>query len=205
MAGFAKQLALPSGRVGLAVMRLLNVANRKLMDGSVDAVSAAPGQRVADIGFGGGHGLRRLLGQVGPTGIVHGVDLSADAIAQAQKTFRNKIRDGRLTLHHTSMDALPFDDKSLAGVVTVNTVYYIEDEPLAASLAEVARVLEPGGRLVIGAADPAYQAGLPFRDGMISRTPEQIQGFMEAAGFSVTDHRRVGDSDRAFHVYVGTR
>ncbi|MET9490002.1 methyltransferase domain-containing protein [Nocardia sp. NPDC006630] len=205
MAGFARQLALPSGATGLAVTQLLNVANRKLMDGAAAALDARPGDMVADIGFGGGHGLRALLEQVGPTGTVYGIDLSPTVIAQARKVFRRPIREGRLKLHHGPMDELPLPDACLAGVATVNTVYYIEDEPLAASLKEVARVLESGGRLVLGAADPAYQAGLPFRDGMISRAPQEISQFLEEAGFTVTDHRRIGEDDRAFHVYIGTR
>lgn len=205
MAGFARQLALPTGAVGVAVTRLLNVANRSLMDGTAAAIDAQPGDSVADIGFGGGHGLRYLLEAVGPQGTVYGIDLSPTVIRQAEKRFRGPIGNGRLELHHGPMDLLPFADVSLAGVVTANTVYYIPDELLAASLKEVARVIKLGGRLALGAADPAYHARLPFRDGMISRTEAEITKFLEEAGFTMTDHRRVGDTERAFHVYVGTR
>ncbi|MFR9750911.1 class I SAM-dependent methyltransferase [Nocardia sp. 004] len=205
MAGFARQLALPTGATGRAVTRLLNVTNRALMDGTAAAIHASPGDAVADIGFGGGHGLRYLLEAVGNNGTVYGIDLSETVIAQARKMFHDPIANDRLKLHHGSMDALPLPDAGLAGVVTANTVYYIDDEALAASLKEVARVLAPGGRLAIGAADPAYHAALPFRDGMISRSEQEITKFLEDAGFTVTDHRRVGESERAFHVYVGTR
>ncbi|MFI7001410.1 class I SAM-dependent methyltransferase [Nocardia sp. NPDC050175] len=202
MRRFAQQLGLPSGGYGRLVTRVLNIANRPLMAGSADALAAAPGSRVADIGFGGGYGLKILLDQVGEQGTVYGIDLSSTAIAQAQRAFRRPVDAGRLQLIQAPMKQLPIPDGGLDGVVTVNTIYYIPDSELRLSLAEVSRILRPGGRLVVGVGDPSYIATTPWRNGLINRPTTEVVGLIEEAGFGIQDHRRIGESDKAFHVYV---
>jgi arsenite methyltransferase len=52
------------------------------------------------------------------------------------------------------------DDGCVDGLITVNTVYFIRE--LDAACAELARVLRPGGRAVIGIGDPEVMVRLPF-------------------------------------------
>lgn len=184
---------------------VLNRANRGLMVACGQALDPQTGDTVADLGFGGGHGLVYLLDRVGSAGIVHGVDLSDTVINHARKRFRDPIRRGQLVLHHAPMTDLPLPPASLDGAMTVNTVYYLHDDALALALKSVAQALRPGARLAIGAADPGYQARMPFGHGMIARTPAQIEGFLTTAGLGLTDHRRVGESADAFHIYLATR
>ncbi|WP_433565064.1 hypothetical protein ACQP1O_07075 [Nocardia sp. CA-151230] len=40
--------------------------------------------------------------------------------------------------------------------------------------------------------------------GECGRTAEEFTKFVEDAGFELTDHRRIGDSDRALRIYVAT-
>ncbi|MFD6155072.1 hypothetical protein ACFWF7_16680 [Nocardia sp. NPDC060256] len=70
------------------------------------------------------------------------------------------------------------------------------------SLAEVSRVLRPGGRLVVGVGDPSYIATTPWRNGLLNRPMTEVAGLIEEAGFNIQDHRRIGESDKAFHVYI---
>jgi ubiquinone/menaquinone biosynthesis C-methylase UbiE len=56
------------------------------------------------------------------------------------------VRD-RIEFHRADARALPFGDDSFALATMVNVVHHLEDAP--ATLAEIARVLAPGGRLVI--------------------------------------------------------
>ncbi|MEV6325970.1 class I SAM-dependent methyltransferase [Nocardia sp. NPDC051787] len=204
MKRFAQQLGLPSGAAGRFVTRFLNIANRRLIEGSAEALEAARGGQVADIGFGGGYGLDILLDRVGPQGTVYGIDVSATAISQARRRFKHVIHEGQLHLMEAPMRRLPLADDALDGVVTANTIYYIPDDELPASFAEVARTLRTGGRLVVGVGDPAFMAGLPFRDGLRIRPLDEVTGLITNAGFDICDHQRVGQSDRAFHVYAAT-
>ncbi|WP_238847175.1 class I SAM-dependent methyltransferase [Nocardia arthritidis] len=199
------QLAHPSGVAGLLIGRVLNRANSGPIIGTLAALDAAPGATVADVGFGGGLGLRVLLDQVGPTGVVYGIDPARVAVTNARYRFRREIAQGRLRLEQAPMSRIPLSDNSLDGVTTVNTVYYIPDAELTESLRDLARVLRPGGRLVVGLGDTDHLNTQPWRDGMLLRPLEEITAMITAAGFTITDHRRVGHSHRAFHVYIATR
>jgi arsenite methyltransferase len=71
------------------------------------------------------------------------------------------------------MTALPLDDDSVETLITLNTVYFISE--LDAAFAELARVLRPGGRAVIGIGDPDVMARLPFTaHGFIIRSIGEI-------------------------------
>lgn len=183
-------------------MHLLNRANRPYISATAAAVQAPMGGRVADLGFGGGYGLRLLLDQVGPAGTVYGVDASPTALALAQRRLERALRAGRLELHHTTMWELPFADAALDGAATSNTLHYIDDDELGKSFTEVARTLRSGARFVVGVGDPAYIARLPFREGMLNRPLSDVTALIEGAGLRICDHQQIGRFH--FHVYVAT-
>ncbi|GAA1917810.1 hypothetical protein GCM10009815_10830 [Nocardioides marmoribigeumensis] len=174
------QLGNPSGLLGGIVVRQLNKGNRGPTAAAVQALGPVEGGNVADIGFGGGIGLRLLL-DASPTARVHGVEPSESMIARARRGFRTELASGRLTLHHGAMDRLPFDDGGLDGWISLNTVYFIDD--LGSPLAELARVLSPGGTGVIGAADLEWMAAQPFaQQGFTVRPVDDLVAQVEAAG-----------------------
>lgn len=200
MRRFAQQLGHPKGIAGSLVGRLLDRANRGPVSGSVEALEVESGMTVGDIGFGGGLGLRLLIDNVGLRGTVHGIDISTQAISDARRRFRREVVDGRLHLAQAPMDRIRLPDNSLDRVMTVNTIYYILDEDLQQSLEELVRVLRPSGRLVVGLGDPGFMATLPFSAGLRLRPLDEISTAIVASGLKIVDHRRVGTSDRAFHV-----
>ena len=203
MRSFAKQLGNPSGIGGRVIGRVLNRANRGPITGSVGALEELSGATVADIGFGGGLGLQLLLEQVGPNGHVYGIDPSSTAISDARKRFRADLDNGRLLLDCASMDSLPLPDGSLDAAVTANTLYYIND--IDAALRDLARVLRPDGRAVIGIGDPEFMATLPFTKSLRLRPVDEVIETMSSAGLKVVDRKRVGNSERAFHLLIATR
>ena len=203
MRSFAKQLGNPSGIGGRVIGRVLNRANRGPITGSVAALDELSGATVADIGFGGGLGLQLLLEQVGPTGHVYGIDPSATAISDARKRFQTDLDSGRLQLECSAMDSIPLPDASLDAAITANTLYYIED--IDAALRDLARVLRPGGRAVIGIGDPKFMATLPFTQTLRLRPLDEVAETMSNAGLKVVDRKRVGNSEKAFHLLIATR
>ncbi|WP_280381310.1 class I SAM-dependent methyltransferase [Nocardia wallacei] len=164
------------------------------------ALDVTAGATVADVGFGGGFGLQLLLDSVGCHGTVHGIDFSPRAIGDARLRFRRQIGRGRLMLTRAPMRQIPLPSDSFDRCMTVNTVYYLADEELQPSLVELARVVRPSGRLVVGLGDPDYMATLPYTVGLRLRPVDEIRSAICAAGFEVVDHTRVGTSGRAFHV-----
>jgi ubiquinone/menaquinone biosynthesis C-methylase UbiE len=201
LGALAGQLGRPHGVFGrVVVARMLNAGNRAAITGAVEALAPAEGEIVADVGFGGGAGLPLLLARVGVAGRVLGIDISLAMLRRASKRFhRDKAR---LRLQEGSLTALPLGDASVDGIVCVNAVYFVED--LEAAFGEVARVLAPAGRFVLGVADPAAMSHNPvtgFGEFRV-RPVETLVSALTAAGLDVAEHRRVGEGDNAFHLLV---
>lgn len=119
--------------------------DRSLLSAFVELVAARPSARVADVGCGPGrvaaflarHGLRVL-----------GVDVSIGLLARARVAHPDiPFEEGRL-------DHLPIAGASLGGAVCWYSIIHTPPARLDAVFAELCRVLEPGGQLLL-----AFQAG----------------------------------------------
>jgi SAM-dependent methyltransferase len=179
----AEQLGRPHGRLGGVVAGALNRGNGQAIATAVAAAQVPAGGVAADIGFGGGAGLRLLVDAVGTGGTVHGVELSDDMLDRARREFRRDLDSGRLRLMQGSLTALPLEDASLDAAITVNTLYFLDD--LDAVCAEFARTLRPGGRAVIGVGDPEAMRRLPVTPyGFRLRPVDDIVAALERAGLT---------------------
>lgn len=212
LATIAGQLGRPHGLVGRGVALLLNRGNRQAMVGAVDATAAAAGNTVADIGFGGGLGLDLFLQRVGPQGTVFGVEIAEDMLTRARARFETQIAAGRIILLTGSLiilltgslTALPLDDRSLDAAISVNTMYFVPD--LHVACAELARVVRPGGRAVLGIGDPDAMARLPFTAyGFELRPIDEIVVALKEAGFGEVTQRRLDEAAITHHLVVAIR
>ena len=146
----------------------------------------------ADIGFGAGVGLGLLLQRVGESGVVHGIEIADDMLARARSGYPREVASARLRLERGSLIALPLEDGSLDAAITVDTIYFVGD--LDAARAELARVLRPGGRAVVGIGDPQAMARLPFTPyGFTLRPVDQVRAALKKAGLEVVTERRMAD------------
>lgn len=204
LAGLSRQLGRPTGLVGRVVGRALNRGNRSVILAAVEAVGARTGCTVAEIGFGGGAGLGLLLEQVGPAGVVHGIEISPTMLAAARRRFGKQVTEGSLQLHEAGMQQLPLPDSSLDAALSTNTIYFVDD--LGVALSELARVLRAGGRLALGVGDPAAMVRMPFtKHGFVLRPITEVTESLRSTGFTVVEDRRVGNSPDAFHVLTCER
>ena len=106
-----------------------------------------PGEHVVDVGCGAG--LDSLIAgrMVGAEGRVIGVDMTPAMLAKAQASA-STMGSANVAFHKGYAEALPAPD-GWADVVISNGVLNLMPDK-AAALAEMARVLKPGGRLQIG-------------------------------------------------------
>ena len=106
----------------------------------------AEGERVLDLGSGGGIDVLLSARRVGPSGFAYGVDMTAEMLelARANATAAG-VTNAEFRRGH--IEDLPFDDASIDVVISNCVVNLSTDK--AAVLAETYRVLVPGGRIGI--------------------------------------------------------
>ncbi len=105
-----------------------------------------PGERVLDLGSGGGIDVLLSAKRVGPTGRAFGVDMTDEMLALAQ---RNAAMAGATNVEFLKGDieAIPLPAESIDVVISNCVVNLAVDK--RAVFAEIARVLRPGGRIGI--------------------------------------------------------
>jgi predicted methyltransferase len=143
----------------------------------IAALEIRAGDRVADLGAGGGYFTFRLADAVGPEGIVYAVDVDADMVSYLRKQAEEEDRANVVPV------LAAFDDPKLPEAVdlifTTNTYHHMEDQ--SAYFARVADDLRPGGRIAI--IEPTG-AGFFQRIFCGHATPASaIRSEMEAAGY----------------------
>jgi ubiquinone/menaquinone biosynthesis C-methylase UbiE len=196
-AALSRQLSHPSGISGRIVARLMNRGNRKLNDRAIARLDVRSGDRVLDLGFGGGLTFAPLW-ERGAT--VVGVDRAEDMVAAAHRRFADAVAAGRLELHVADVARLPLPDGAVDGAVTVNTVYFWSD--LSAAFGEARRVLRPGAPLSVAIRDMAVMQRLDATVFTL-RGPDELAAALRAAGFVQVDVETPPDAKT--HLIVATR
>jgi ubiquinone/menaquinone biosynthesis C-methylase UbiE len=110
---------------------------------TLQATDPKVSEAILEIGCGNGLFVHSLAEAVGSTGRACGIDLSDDQVSAARVTCAG-LSNVELAIGNAL--TLPFAQDSFDAVTTIHTLEYIEDVPRA--LAEMHRVLKPGGRLV---------------------------------------------------------
>jgi SAM-dependent methyltransferase len=113
---------------------------------ALEMLGLGAGDAVLDVACGPGNFTRAFADAVGAEGVVVGLDASRTMLAQAAREERNPARPGVVYVRGGATD-LPFRDGSFDAVCCFAALYLIEDPLLA--VAEIARVLAPGGRVAL--------------------------------------------------------
>ena len=143
--------------------------------------------RVLDVGC--GDGMRTLANL--PADAV-GLDLSRRGLELADGNVPNPLVQG-------DMVHLPFADGSFDGITAYHAVFHVERSTHPAVYAEFARVLKPGGRVLMTVGQGAYQSTrrdwLRSGESMFFSTPgsDRTEVQLEEAGFEVVEERYVDD------------
>lgn len=105
-----------------------------------------PGAVVADLGCGAGTDLLVAAQMVGPRGRAIGIDMTPSMLARARHSAR-AMRLANVELHEALIESLPIANESVDVVISNGVLDLVPDKN--AVVAEIDRVLRPGGRLQI--------------------------------------------------------
>ena len=117
------------------------------------------GERVLDLGSGGGIDVLLSARRVGPSGFAYGVDMTDDMLTLARA---NAAKAGAVNVEFLKghIEDIPLPGGSVDVVISNCVINLSVDKP--AVLAEMARVLVPGGR--IGISDVVAEDGMSTAD-----------------------------------------
>ena len=186
-AGRAQLLGKPEGELGIAIGEVMNNTNAKIIDAVYRRLGLQKGQRVLEIGFGNGHTVPLLMQQA--EGLTYaGIDVAETMVKEATAFNCELVDRGRAEFKLASAEAIPCPDASIDRACAINVVYFWPD-PVKA-LAEIRRVLRPGGFSVIAGMDGATAGRFPFyraEFGFVVREGAELVGLHRAAGFAAVD------------------
>jgi len=169
---------------------------RRLREAILDRARLVSGETMLDIGCGTGTLALAAKRRIGPHGKVFGVDAAPEMVEAARAKGRKAGLD--IEVETATAQALPFADGSFDLVASTLMLHHLPKQDRPACVAEMLRVLKPGGRaLVVDFATSSEVGGGLFhrlhRYGRVR--PEQIAVLLVGAGFEVMDRGPLGMRD----------
>jgi ubiquinone/menaquinone biosynthesis C-methylase UbiE len=120
---------------------------RELRQRTANLARIQPGEQVLDVGCGTGTLAMEVARRVGRAGRVAGVDPGTEQIARAR--WKAARRNLPVDFQIGVIEQLPFPDQTFDVVLSTLMMHHLPADLKRQGLAEIARVLKPGGRLVI--------------------------------------------------------
>jgi len=145
----------------------------------IAALQIRPGDRVADLGSGGGYFTFKLAASVGPTGKVYAVDVDREMVDLIDKQAqRDGVKNVETILAKADDPLLPKDGVDL--IFTSNTYHHFDDR--IAYFTSLRKYLTPRGRIAI----IDYDRRAWFEGLLRHYTPSEfIKREMEQAGYTL--------------------
>jgi ubiquinone/menaquinone biosynthesis C-methylase UbiE len=153
----------PKGTLGQLGGQLMS-QDRWLPAWVLDLLEINPSDSVLEVGPGPGVGLQ-LAAARAHQGRVAGVDPSETMLGMAYRRNYAQIEAGRIDLHLSSVDKLPFDNATFDKAMTMNSLH-LWPNPVA-GLIEVRRTLRTGGRIAVAITRFSYASPDKFESHLI--------------------------------------
>jgi demethylmenaquinone methyltransferase/2-methoxy-6-polyprenyl-1,4-benzoquinol methylase len=165
---------------------------RSLSKTALNLLAIQPGENILEIGFGTGHALLEMARLVGAQGRVEGIDLSPGMLAVAKRRVQQAGLAGRIALQVGDATRLPFPGPHFQAAFMSFTLELFAISELPLVLAEIRRVLLPGGRLGVVSLAKKDTHMVIYYEWLHARYPRLVDcrpihayQVLEEAGFTV--------------------
>jgi SAM-dependent methyltransferase len=177
------QFGNPTGPLGQLAGLIMAVrqSNRRRNAWTVEQLDIRPEDRVLEIGYGPGLGIRDAA-QRASRGRVVGVDHSALMHRQARRRNRRAVKNGRVVLRHGTLDVLAGEEK-FDKAFGVNVVMFWPDP--VASLRQLGCLLAPGATIAL----TMQPRGANVSNEDSDRSGERMAQALRAAGYTSVEVR----------------
>ena len=179
-----RQLARPEGFGGALVGHLMARANAAPYRLALEALRPQAPDRVLELGFGPGAGVAALAKRAAH---VAGIEGSPAMLRLAERRNLPAVANGQVELVAGDFQRLPWPDASFHKVLAVNVAYFFA--PSGSAVAEIRRVLKPGGVAVLYVTDRATMARWPFAgaDTHTTYDADALKRLLRDGGFADED------------------
>lgn len=169
---------------------------KKLRQGGLVRLAAAPGEKILEVGFGTGHSLAAIAASVGEGGKAFGIDLSPRMRQLARERLIDSGMDRRVELTTGDATELPYADAALDAVFMTFVLELFDTGEIPRVLAECYRVLRPGGRICVVSLSRAgrprvvrrlYEWGHRRLPSLLDCRPIYVEHSLRAAGFTISE------------------
>lgn len=188
----------PTGDAGRAMLERMNDSHGPMTQWALSHLQFNKGDRVLDIGCGGGACLARLSTMV-ENGSFAGIDYAKTSVEATQQFNQALIDAGKLEVFEASVSNMPFKDDEFDKIVTVESYYFWPD--FETDMREVYRVLKSGGHFLL-IAEVYDHEGLP--QSVLDNIKAYDMRNLNLDGF-VDVFEKTGFADIAIHVKPGKR
>ena len=170
----------------------MQAATDRLTDLVIERLAPADGHRLLDVGCGHGRTAARIIAR-------HAVQITGISVSDYQVDLANGRPQppdlpGRATFRLADAMENPFPDESFDGAYAIESLMHMPDKE--AALGHIARVLRPGGRLVIAEHSLEGELDLPDAARMadayaffkFSLSSDKYETLLREAGLKVVDY-----------------
>ena len=193
-------------RISRSYDLIADAGEHKAREAGEVALGVSNGERVLEVGCGTGRSLVHFSNQAGEQGSVIGVDVSTGMLSVAQKRVSSEATAAPIDFVEADarqLDPAVFQNDSFDAAFASFTLELFPLEDIATVLAEVKRVLKPGGRLGIVSMSVVKEPNHPSLlerayiwmhqhfPHLVDCQPIDVHAYLKTAGFKIQSSEEI--------------
>ncbi len=181
---------------------------------ALQRLNITQGEIVLEIGFGTGHCLKQMAEAVGEAGRVYGIDISSGMLSVSRRRLEEAGLGSRVELACDDALKMPYADNRFDAVFISFALELFDGPEIPQVLAEIRRVLKPGGRVGVVSMAKEERPSLLLRlyewfhqklPQYVDCRPIYVEQSIREAGFEIQFRQRVSMLGLPGDIVIGAK